>query len=126
MDSYRGNLDPTNQGYTPEDLVTQLDEYIVARVTQAMVHNPAFAHSPTLDLEIDDVVQQIRIKLWHVAQKQMLRSPRAYINHMVTTSLIDLLRSREPTLRLFVDEEGEPYEGYPLNELGEGMDDPSY
>lgn len=126
MDSPRKNLDPTNQEYTAADLVTQLDEYIILRVTQEMIHNPAFAHSPTLGLEIDDVVQQIRIKLWHVAQKQVLRSPRAYIGRMVTTTLIDLFRSRESTLRLFVDEEGEPYEGFPIIEPGEGMDDPSY
>ena len=126
MDSPRENLDPTDQGYAAADLVTQLDEYIVMRVTQEMIHNPAFAHSPTLGLEIDDVAQQIRIKLWHVAQKQVLRSPKAYIDRMVTTTLIDLFRSREPTLRLFVDEEGEPYEGFPIIEPGEGMDDPSY
>ncbi len=124
--SYRENLDPANHDFTAADLIEQLDRYIVTRVTREMTHNPAFAHSPSLDLEIDDVVQQIRIKLWYAVQKQVLRSPRAYIARMISTTLVDLLRSREPTFRLFLDEEGEPYAGYPFIEPGEGMDDPEY
>jgi DNA-directed RNA polymerase specialized sigma24 family protein len=91
-----------------------------------MTYNPAFAHSPSLDLEIDDVVQQIRIKLWQTVQKQVLRSPRAYIARMISTTLVDLLRSREPTFRLFLDDEGEPYASYPFIEPGEGMGDPEH
>ena len=90
-----------------------------------MEHNPAFAHAATLDLDMDDVAQQVRIKLWQAARRQLLHSPRAYVAHIISTILVDLLRSREPTTSLALDDEGEPYQGDPLIEFSQDTDDPS-
>jgi DNA-directed RNA polymerase specialized sigma24 family protein len=81
----------------------------------------------TLDLEIDEIVQNVWIKLWKVAlQKQTITNVRAYIRVMVHSEIVDMVRKTRRHYPLPVDEDGEIVEGNVLLSAGEGARDPAY
>lgn len=77
------------------------------------------------DLDTDELAQKVRIKLWHALQKGTIHNPRAYIQRVVDTVIIDVMRRSRPVLPLMWDEEGELYQGNLLIMPGKGMQDPA-
>ena len=79
-----------------------------------------------LELEIDDLTQNIRIKLWESRQKRPITNPRAYIKAIAYTKAIDIVRRHKPTVSLSVDENGDPCLGNLLILRNQGFQDPAY
>ena len=73
-------------------LLELLDSYIRHFVR---LSRPTFQRAvPTdvLDLEMDELIQQVRIKLWSAMRQQAIRNPKAYIRVIVRNAVLQLLR----------------------------------
>ena len=105
-------------------LLEQHDEYIVALAKKYLPRT--IAPAEVLDLEIDELAQNSRIKLWLALQKRKITHPRSYIRCIVQTESVDMIRQHKPILPLLTDEDGELKQGNLLAIPGEGMQDPLY
>src|SRR5579859_3469429 len=110
-----------------EETLKRCDPYIVAQVRELIRRNPHIAHPAVLDLEMDELVQRVRVKFWHALSVRGVDYSRAYIKRIVHSEFIDMLRSKKPqrTLPLPMDEEGELYQGAMLVTVSGGMSDPA-
>ena len=106
------------------DILERYDAYILALAREKV---PRHIASPeVLDLEIHELAQRSRIKLWRTLQKRHITHISAYIRCIVHSESMDMVRSYKPDLPLPVDEDGELYQGDVLVALSEGMRDPLY
>jgi DNA-directed RNA polymerase specialized sigma24 family protein len=106
------------------EILRQNDDYILAL---ARMKVPRHIASPeVLDLEINELAQRSRIKLWRALQKRHITHVKAYIRRIVHSESMDMVRGYKPDLPLPVDEDGELYQGDVLMVSGEGMQDPLY
>ena len=62
-----------------------------------------------IDLDIDELAQITRLKLWLALQKQDIRNMNAYIRRIVHNEAINMVRQHKPIMSLLTDDEGEPY-----------------
>jgi len=77
-------------------------------------------------MEVDELAQHIRLKLWRALQeKRTIVNPKAYITACAYTGAIDLFRYRKPVLPLPVDEDGELYQGELYVGQSEELQDPA-
>jgi DNA-directed RNA polymerase specialized sigma24 family protein len=113
-----------SDGDTDVKLLREYDKFIRTLVRQKIPRNRIPAE--VLDLEIHDLEQNVRVKLWLQLQKHSISNPKAYISRIVYTETVDLVRRYKPVLPLPVDEDGELYQGIPMVIPGEGMQDPAY
>ena len=89
-------------------LLEQLDPYIVMQGEAFGRTHPHFAHPSILDLEITEVIQRVRIKLWEKLQEQHpITYYKTYIKTMIHHAFIDEMRKRKRFLPLLLDEYGE-------------------
>jgi DNA-directed RNA polymerase specialized sigma24 family protein len=79
-----------------------------------------------LDMEVDEIVQNTRIKLWQALQRREIINIEAYVRCIVHTECVNMVRGRKPLFPLPINEEGELYQGKVLVEPGQGMQDPAY
>jgi DNA-directed RNA polymerase specialized sigma24 family protein len=107
----------------PGETLEQLDAYIIALARKKIPHN--VVHPDVLDLEIDELAQNARIKFWLTSQKQQITNPRAYIRCIVHSESVNMIRQHRPILALPTDEDNELYQGDLLVTTSEGMQDPS-
>ncbi len=111
-----------------EEVLEQNEQFIISQARELMRRNSYIAHADVLDLEIDELVQCVRIKFWQaLEEKRQIEYSRAYIKRIVYSEFIDMLRRKKPqrSLPLPVDEEGELYQGNMLITSSEGMADPA-
>src|SRR2546427_7234721 len=79
-----------------------------------------------LDLEVDEVVQNTRIKLWQALQRRQIINLGAYIRCIVHTECVNMVRGYRHTFPLPINEEGELDQGKMLVAPSQGMQDPAY
>ncbi len=60
-----------------------------------------------VELEIDEVVQLTRIKLWNILQHHTISHPKLYIRLVVQSQIVNMLRQRKRFILLCLDEEEE-------------------
>jgi DNA-directed RNA polymerase specialized sigma24 family protein len=105
------------------ELSPEHDEYIRMLVQKNF---PRYLFSEDeVDLEIDELIQVMRIRFWMASRKYCIRNYKAFIGLMVRRGIIDITR-RHRNLSLFLDEFGEPRQGIILMAAEEGMRDPAY
>jgi DNA-directed RNA polymerase specialized sigma24 family protein len=109
-----------------EEILVRLDPYIVASVENMARRSSNIAHPEVVDLEIDEIVQRVRIKLWKALKEKPIGYPRAYIRTIVNNEFNDIPRKRKAPLPLLADEDGEIQLGNTLVAEREGMSDPAY
>ncbi len=98
------------------------DAFIIALARKNVPRNVT---SPeVLDLDIDELAQNSRIKLWIASQKKQITSLKAYIRCIVRTQSVNMVREHQSVLPLPTDEEGELYQGNLLITPSERMRDP--
>jgi RNA polymerase sigma factor (sigma-70 family) len=89
-------------------LLEQIDPYIVMQGEAFGRTHSYFAHPAILDLEIKEVIQRVRIKLWEKLQEQhTITHYKTYIKSMVRNAFIDEMRKKKHFLPLLTDEYGE-------------------
>lgn len=81
--------------------------YIVALARQKVPRN--IVHPDMLKDEIDELVQSSLIKLWLALRKKEIVNLQGYINSIVRTQVVDMVRRHKPFISLSLDEEGELY-----------------
>src|SRR5262249_156096 len=82
-------------------------------------------HPDVLDLEIDEIIQRVRIKFWRSLKAKEIEHPKAYLRTIVNNEFNDLGRKRQAPLPLPTDEDGELYMGRVLLSESEGPADPA-
>ena len=89
-------------------LLEQFDPYIVMKGEAFGRTYSHFAHPAVLDLEITEVIQRVRIKLWEKLQAQhSITHYKTYIRNMIHHAFIDEIRKKKFFLPLLTDEHGE-------------------
>lgn len=83
----------------------RFDGYIVSQVHHLGHHYARNIHPAVLDLELDEVIQRVRIKLWQALEKRDIRYPYAYIKLIINSEFIDMIRRQKLTLSLSSDDE---------------------
>jgi DNA-directed RNA polymerase specialized sigma24 family protein len=126
VSSSLSGLSPYDSDTDVEEILDQIDPYIVAQVEKIIGRNPYINHRELLDLEKAELAQIVRINLWHALQGKNIRNIKAYIRRIVHNEFVNLLRGREPLLPLPLTEDGELWEGNILVTPGEGMADTAF
>ena len=108
----------------PEVILVQHDQYIVALVEQKACGSSNVGRPEVLDLEIDEIVQRVRIKFYKALLSRHIDHPKSYIRTIVENEFRDLSRKRMPPLPLQTDEDGELYMGDIVVTESEGLSDP--
>lgn len=106
------------------ELLEQYDVYIKALAQAKIPRN--IVRPEMLADEIDELAQNVRIKLWKTLRKRRVSSYRAYIQCIVYTEVIDMIRRHRSMLSLPLNEDGELNQGNLLFAPTEGMQDPGY
>lgn len=101
-----------------EAILKRQDRYIVSQVKKYIIHCPHSAYQEVADLEIDELIQLVRIKFWRALERGHVHYHHAYINRIIHSEFIDMKRRQKPLLPLTL-EEGEEY--YP----GKSQPDPA-
>jgi len=112
----------------PEEILVRYNSYIVALVEKMARRSSNIAHPEVLDLEIDEIVQRVRIKFWNALQSKHIEYHKAYIRTIVRNEFNDIPRKRKPPLPLLTDEDGELYLSDGVDAMitdSEGMGDPA-
>ena len=113
---------------TPEEILVRYDHFIVALVEKMARRSSNIARPEVLDLEIDEIVQRVRIKFWNALQSKHIEYHQAYIRTIVRNEFNDIPRKRKPPLPLLTDEDGELYIGDGVDAMiteSEGMGNPA-
>jgi DNA-directed RNA polymerase specialized sigma24 family protein len=114
---------PSQEGDFVSAFLEEYDVYIQSLVRTQFPF--AIFTTEIVDLEIDEMVQLIRIKLWMILQNRPIHHPKSYIGQTVHTMMIDTTRKRRH-FQLPVNDDGELNGGTLLITPGQGMRDPSY
>jgi len=85
--------------------LNHLDGYIVSQVHRLGRCYSRDIHPAVLDLELDEVIQRVRIKFWQALEKREIYYPYAYIKLIIQSEFIDMKRRKRPYLSLSIDEE---------------------
>jgi RNA polymerase sigma factor (sigma-70 family) len=109
-----------------ENFLAQHDSYISTLARNNIYKMKNSIISSSLEMEIDELVQRVRIKLWKILLRQHITNPRTYIARVVYHETISMLRQQRHIGSLTLNEEGEPFHGQTLIETSEGMADPAY
>ncbi len=88
-----------------EVTLRRVDGYIVSQVHRLGRYYSRDIHPAVLDLELDEVIQRVRIKLWQALEKRDIRYPYAYIKLIIQSEFIDMTRRQKHYLSLSIDEE---------------------
>lgn len=89
-----------------QEILEQFDGYIASLAWRSIPRS--IVRMEMVDLEVDELIQRVRIKLWSTLQRQTLTNIKGYIKRIVQTEVVDMIRRHKPTLSLPVDEDGEP------------------
>lgn len=88
-----------------EEFLSVYDAYIQQRARWQFPRG--FVSVEILDLEMDELVQETRIKLWKILQKQKIVHARLYIRLVVRCLIVNMLRRPRHTVPLSFDEDEE-------------------
>ncbi len=110
--------------HNDNEFLVEHDAYV--RVAARNAIKPGLFSEDMLPLEIDELSQTIRVKLWKSYQKHSITNPKAYIQMIAHTTAVDIVRRHRPTLSLSTDENGESSLGDFVVAQQKGHQDPAY
>jgi len=113
-----------NDDSDQEEILRKYEPYIRSLARKQFPHNRV--HPDLLDLDIDEVVQNVRVKLWLTLLRERVISIRAYIRSIVHSVIVDMIRKYEPAQSLPLDEDGELYQGDLIAAAREDLRDPAH
>ena len=108
-----------------EEILVRFDSYVVMLVQKKAGSSSNIARPEVLDLEIDEIIQRVRIKFWRALLTKHIDHYRAYIRSIVSNEFNDLGRRRKAPLPLPTDEDGELYMGDVLLSESNELADPA-
>lgn len=90
----------------------RLDTYISTLARKKVPRN--IVPQELIDLEIDELIQNTRIKFWLAHQKTPIQHPEAYIRILIRNEAVNIVRRYRATSQLLLDEDGEIRQGVPV------------
>ena len=108
-----------------QEILERFEPYIVMLVHKLACNSSNIARPEVLDLEIDEIIQRVRIKFWQALLKKEIVHPKAYLRAIVSNEFNDIGRRRKVPLPLQTDEDGELYMGNVLVNGSDQMSDPA-
>src|SRR2546421_5529519 len=107
-----------------EKVLEDLDGYV--RSLAGRKFPRSVVREEMLDMEVDEIVQNTRIKLWQALQRKEIINLEAYVRCIVYTECVNMVRGYKYLFSLPLNEEGELYQGKVLMMASQGMQDPAY
>ncbi len=95
----------TSQKDVSDATLQRFDAYIVAQVHQIGYSYARHVPPSVLDLELDEIIQLVRIKFWQALEKRDIRYPYAYIKLIIQSQFIDMLRCQKRCELVSLNEE---------------------
>src|SRR6266487_5519199 len=120
-----GGVSEKESGPDIEEILVRFDSYIVMLVQKKACSSSNIARPEVVDLEIDEIIQRVRIKFWLVLLTKHIEHRKAYIRSIVSNEFNDLGRRRKAPLPLPTDEDGELYMGNVLLSESNELADPA-
>ena len=112
-----------NEGNDYEQLLVRLDTYIR---DLACKNIPRDSIPPeVLDLEVDELAQNVRIKFWLAMRREAIMHHKAYIRRIVQTEVVNMIRKYNRGGSLPLDDDGELRQGQVLMMTRQYMSDPA-
>jgi DNA-directed RNA polymerase specialized sigma24 family protein len=90
---------------TQEATLLRFDSYIVYQAQHLKRSRSLASHPVIVDLEIDELIQRVRINFWRTLAQRDVTHPYAYIKRMIHNEFISMLRQQKPTISLPMDDE---------------------
>lgn len=109
---------------TEEEILERYNWYIVLVAWQIVLRSTRIAHPAVLDLLVDDLIQNSRVKLWLALKVSTIGNLKSYIRQIVHHEFINLVRQHKPVLPLPIDDDGELLAGKLMVTQSEEMDNP--
>ena len=120
-----GGVSEENRVPDIEEILVRFDSYIVMLVQKKACRSSNIARPEVLDLEIDEIIQRVRIKFWKALLTKEIEHHKAYIRSIVSNEFNDIGRRRKAPLPLPTDEDGELYMGNVLLSESRELADPA-
>ncbi|MBO0782335.1 MAG: hypothetical protein J2P37_26250, partial [Ktedonobacteraceae bacterium] len=110
-----------------DDYIESLLEQLNAQICEMARNKVPRAVIPpdVLDLEVDELAQRVRIKLWQALRSNRVHNLKAYLRCIVATECVDMVRRHKKTLPLLFSDDGEVYQGNIMIMEGQGSCDPA-
>lgn len=91
-----------------ETILENIDGYIITQAKKLMCWH--LVAGKELDhLEVDELIQRVRIKFWKALEKGQVFRPYSYVRSIIYSEFIDMKRQQKPLFPLPTDEEEEVY-----------------
>jgi RNA polymerase sigma factor (sigma-70 family) len=88
-----------------EATLKRFDAYIVSQARQLRSSFSVVVHPAVFDLEIDDLIQRVRINFWRALARREINHPHAYIKRMIHNEIVDIARQQKRIVPFPTDEE---------------------
>jgi hypothetical protein len=93
---------------TSEAILENIDGYIITQAKKLMCWH-LVARKELDHLEVDELIQRVRIKFWKALEKGQVFRPYSYVRSIIYSEFIDMKRQQKPLFPLPTDEEEEVY-----------------
>jgi DNA-directed RNA polymerase specialized sigma24 family protein len=121
-----GGVSEKEGNFNIQEILVRFEPYIVMLVHKRVCNSSNIARPEVLDLEIDEIIQRVRIKFWQALLKKEIEHHKAYLRTIVSNEFNDIGRRRKAPLPLQMDEDGELYMGNVLVNEGNEFADPAF
>lgn len=81
------------------------EQYIVTHVHRLKPNYSPIIHPSVLDLEIDELIQRVRIKFWQALEKSDIHCPAAYLRLIIRSEFVNMVRRQKYLMSLLSSEE---------------------
>ncbi len=92
-----------------ETILRTIDSYLVVQASKLMHLYTGYKYGAGDTLEVDELIQRVRIKLWRILEKKEISNLYPYVRRTVYNEFIDMKRQQKPVWPL--SEESEQLEG---------------
>jgi len=120
-----GDVSKKEDTFDIQEILVRFEPYIVMLVHKSASNSSNIARPEVLDLEIDEIIQRVRIKFWQALSKKEIVHHKAYLRAIVSNEFNDIGRRRKAPLPLQIDEDGELYMGNVLVNGSSDIADPA-
>jgi len=91
---------------TNETILESIDGYIVIQARRLIYRLHTSSYGDVSEIEVDELAQRARIKLWHMLNRGLIHRPYPYVRRIIYSEFIDMKRQQKPALPLIIDDEG--------------------
>src|SRR6266700_4763939 len=89
-----------------ETILESIDGYIVIQARRLIYRLHTSSYGDVSEIEVDELAQRARIKLWHMLNRGLIHRPYPYVRRIIYSEFIDMKRQQKPALPLIIDDEG--------------------